>query len=73
MRENTWSGRLRQQAVEVLGALAPVRDHALASGREALLTVSSLFAVAAQGLDRLRSQSSASKTEADGSSVRNGP
>jgi hypothetical protein len=48
--------QVRQKTADVTSALAPVRDHAVASAREALLAVSSLFAVLASNLDRLRSQ-----------------
>jgi len=49
--------RLRQKTADLTSALAPVRDHALASGREAMLAVSSLFVIVADKLDSLRSQS----------------
>jgi hypothetical protein len=44
------------RTAELTTALAPVRDHALASGREALLAVGSVFILMANKLDSFRSQ-----------------
>jgi hypothetical protein len=47
--------QMRKTTCDLACALNPVRDHCLASAREAMLAASSLFAIAAHKLDDLRS------------------
>jgi hypothetical protein len=59
----TFRRTLRQKTSDLNEALTPARDHALASVREAMLAISSLFQLLAQGCDHLRTPRSVPSTD----------